>query len=195
MAQSENVSIEKVKQAIELLKKKIETEATDAKTMQERGDAINRLSERLTQMNAEVAKLSQPIADRLKVDDLGTLSETEIRQGIEAAKQLIQTYKSGGDEANQLAERIVKAEKHLKDTGIEAARTAQSIQLMQDQLDKGDVLTESALKAQVQYWQRLADDPKTAAESVDLYKQNIEKAKQLLDSMASAKVKGVTLPP
>lgn len=189
MAQSENVSIEKVKQAIELLKKKIETEATDAKTMQERGDAINRLSERLTQMNAEVAKLSQPIADRLKVDDLGTLSETEIRQGIEAAKQLIQTYKSGSDEANQLAERIVKAEKHLKDTGIEAARTAQSIQLMQDQLDKGDALTESALKAQVQYWQRLADDPKTAAESVDLYKQNIEKAKQLLDSMASAKVK------
>ena len=180
MAQSENVSIEKVKQAIELLKKKIETEATDAKTMQERGDAINRLSERLTQMNAEVAKLSQPIADRLKVDDLGTLSETEIRQGIEAAKQLIQTYKSGSDEANQLADRIVKAEKHLKDTGIEAARTAQSIQLMQDQLDKGGALTESALKAQVQYWQRLADDPKTAADAVAQYTVNLKEAQDLL---------------
>ena len=168
MAQSENVSIEKVKQAIELLKKKIETEATDAKTMQERGDAINRLSERLTQMNAEVAKLSQPIADRLKVDDLGTLSETEIRQGIEAAKQLIQTYKSGGDEANQLAERIVKAEKHLKDTGIEAARTAQkqaeAQQLlaekhkqMQDRMSALNRLSKEGLTETQRYWQAQMD--------------------------------------
>lgn len=168
MAQSENVSIEKVKQAIELLKKKIETEATDAKTMQERGDAINRLSERLTQMNAEVAKLSQPIADRLKVDDLGTLSETEIRQGIEAAKQLIQTYKSGSDEANQLAERIVKAEKHLKDTGIEAARTAQkqaeAQQLlaekhkqMQDRMSALNRLSKEGLTETQRYWQAQMD--------------------------------------
>lgn len=168
MAQSENVSIEKVKQAIELLKKKIETEATDAKTMQERGDAINRLSERLTQMNAEVAKLSQPIADRLKVDDLGTLSETEIRQGIEAAKQLIQTYKSGSDEANQLAERIVKAEKHLKDTGIEAARTAQkqaeAQQLlaekhkqMQDRMSALNRLSKEGLTETLRYWQAQMD--------------------------------------
>ena len=168
MAQSENVSIEKVKQAIELLKKKIETEATDAKTMQERGDAINRLSERLTQMNAEVAKLSQPIADRLKVDDLGTLSETEIRQGIEAAKQLIQTYKSGSDKANQLAERIVKAEKHLKDTGIEAARTAQkqaeAQQLlaekhkqMQDRMSALNRLSKEGLTETQRYWQAQMD--------------------------------------
>ncbi len=168
MAQSENVSIEKVKQAIELLKKKIETEATDAKTMQERGDAINRLSERLTQMNAEVAKLSQPIADRLKVDDLGTLSETEIRQGIEAAKQLIQTYKSGGNEANELAERIVKAEKHLKDTGIEAARTAQkqaeAQQLlaekhkqMQDRMSALNRLSKEGLTETQRYWQAQMD--------------------------------------
>lgn len=168
MAQSENVSIEKVKQAIELLKKKIETEATDAKTMQERGDAINRLSERLTQMNAEVAKLSQPIADRLKVDDLGKLSETEIRQGIEAAKQLIQTYKSGSNEANELAERIVKAEKHLKDTGIEAARTAQkqaeAQQLlaekhkqMQDRMSALNRLSKEGLTETLRYWQAQMD--------------------------------------
>ncbi len=164
MAQSENVSIEKVKQAIELLKKKIETEATDAKTMQERGDAINRLSERLTQMNAEVAKLSQPIADRLKVDDLGKLSETDIRQGIEAAKQLIQTYESGSNEANKLAASIVRAEKHLKETGIEAARTAQkqaeAQQLladkhkqMQDRMQTLNRLSKEGLTETQRYWQ------------------------------------------
>ena len=124
MAQSENVSIEKVKQSIELLQKKIQTEATDADTMKLRGEAINRLSERLTQMNAEVAKLSKPIADRLNTKNLGTLSETEIQQGIDAAKQLLKTYKSGSDEAKALADNIVRADQYLKEHGIEAAKEA-----------------------------------------------------------------------
>lgn len=200
MAQSENVSIEKVKQAIELLKKKIETEATDAKTMQERGDAINRLSERLTQMNAEVAKLSQPIADRLKVDDLGTLSETEIRQGIEAAKQLIQTYKSGSDEANQLAERIVKAEKHLKDTGIEAARTAQkqaeAQQLlaekhkqMQDRMSALNRLSKEGLTETQRYWQAQMDGAKRTSQAYIEAKANMEAIVHEQQKLAAEQVK------
>ncbi|MCR4958563.1 MAG: phage tail tape measure protein [Prevotella sp.] len=124
MAQSENVSIEKVKQSIELLQKKIQTEATDAETMKQRGEAINRLSERLTQMNAEVVKLSKPIADRLNTKDLGTLNETELQQAIDAAKQLLKTYKTGSDEAKELAANIVRAEQHLKQYGVEAARQA-----------------------------------------------------------------------
>ena len=184
MAQSENVSIEKVKQSIELLQKKIQTEATDADTMKQRGEAINRLSERLTQMNAEVAKLSKPIADRLNTKNLGTLNETELQQSIDAAKQLLKTYKTGSDEAKQLADRIVNAEKYLKDTGIEAARAAQGIQLMQDQLSKGDALTESALKAQANYWQRLIDDPKTAADALEQYKQNLKTVGDLQDDLS-----------
>jgi len=174
MAQSENVSIEKVKQAIELLKKKIETEATDAKTMQERGDAINRLSERLTQMNAEVAKLSQPIADRLKVDDLGTLSETEIRQGIEAAKQLIQTYKSGSDEANELANNIARADQYLRDNSVDAARQAQQqaaqLELMKSRMDNLGTLSNAAFAETKKFWQAMYD----GAEKNDPELKNIE---------------------
>ncbi|MBQ9645335.1 MAG: phage tail tape measure protein [Prevotella sp.] len=195
MAQAENVSMEKVKQAIDLLKKKIETEATDEQTMQQRGEAINRLTERYTQMSAEVAKLSKPIADRLS-GELGGLKETEIRQSIDAANQLIKTYETGSKEATELGEAIVRAEKHLKEYGVEAARTAQreadaaeaaakkqreAVALMESQLSKGSALTESALKAQVNYWRQLADDPKAAADAVAKYTANMEKAQQLLD--------------
>ena len=323
MAQSENVSIEKVKQSIELLQKKIQTEATDTDTMKQRGEAINRLSERLTQMNAEVANLSKPIADRLNTEDLGKLSETEIRQGIDAAKELLKTYEVGGDKAkeltnniaradqylrdnsveaarqtqkeaaqlqlmtdriqdvsklsasavtetkrfweamvagaergskelaeyeghlktiteeeqkraieqarsqafrvkaglfttmdenelresinaareyqktlmvggtlyNEYSEAIAKAEKHLRDNSVETERAKLSQQemnsLMRQQLDQGTALTESALRAQQQYWQRLIDDPKTAAESLDLYKANLKEVQDLQQQQAN----------
>jgi len=193
MAQSENVSMEKVKQAIDLLKEKIRTEATDEQTMQARGEAINRLTERYTQMNAEVVKLSKPIADRLSAEDFGKMSETEIRQGIDAANQLIKTYESGSDEAKRLAENIVRAEKHIRENGVEAARQAQqqkdAIELMQNQLSKGSALTESALKTQVKYWQQLADDPKTAAESVKVYTDNLKEAQELLKQKSEADIR------
>ena len=185
MAQSENVSIEKVKQAIELLQKKIMTEETDTETMQARGEAINRLKDRLTEMNAEVAKLSQPIADRLS-GDLDKMSETEIKQAIDAGNQLIKTYESGSDKAKAMAENIARAEKHLKEHGLEAARQAQqqkdAIEMMENQLSKGSALTESALKAQVKYWQQLADDPKAAAEAVKQYTANMKEAQSWLDA-------------
>ena len=203
MAQSENVSMEKVKQSIDLLKEKIRTEATDEETMQKRGDAINRLTERYTQMSAEVAKLSKPIADKLS-GELGGLKEPEIRQAIDAANQLIKTYETGSAEAQELAENIVRAEKHLKETGVEAARQAQreadaaeaaakkqreAVALMESQLSKGSALTESALKAQVTYWRQLADDPKAAADAVAKYTANMEKAQGLLDARHEADIR------
>jgi tubulin-specific chaperone A len=161
-------------QAIELLKKKIETEATDAKTMQERGDAINRLSERLTQMNAEVAKLSQPIADRLKVDDLGTLSETEIRQGIDAAKELVKTYQSGSDEAKELTNNIARADQHLRDNSVDAARQAQQqaaqLELMKSRMDNLGTLSNAAFDETKKFWQAMYD----GAEKNDPELKNIE---------------------
>ena len=125
--------------------------------------------------------------------DITTMSEGEIRKAIDAAKQYQQALVTGSEEHKNFSEAIVAAEKRVSEFGLEAERVAQrqaeSIRMMQDQLSKGDVLTESALKAQIQYWQRLADDPKTAAESVDLYKKNIEQAKKLLDDMYAKQTK------
>lgn len=121
-------------------------------------------------------------------------SETEIRQGIEAGKQLIKTYKTGSGEANALAFKIVNAEEYLKRYGVEAQRSAErerdaikkaakartdADNLMRTQLQQGVSLTETALRAQQQYWQRLIDDPKTAAASLKEYQANLAETKRL----------------
>lgn len=122
--------------------------------------------------------------------DLGQYSEVEIRKAIEAGQQLIQTYKTADPEAKKLAQNIVAAEQHLKQYGVEAERAAQregealrkaaeqrkqNDALMKKQLqEQGAFLSGSALKAQQQYWQRLIDDPKTAAASLQEYKQRLQ---------------------
>ena len=129
-----------------------------------------------------------------RLDNVGRYSEGEVRESIDAAKQLIQTYKVGGKDATELAKKIVDAEEYIKKYGLEAARTAQreadaiaeankrrqeSDDIMRKQLEQGTELSESALKAQQQYWQRLIDDPKTAADSIEAYKKELEKVQEI----------------
>lgn len=124
----------------------------------------------------------------LSSGNLGQYSESQIRQAIEAGKQLIQTYKTADPAAQTLAKNIVAAEEHLKQYGLEAERTAvkeaealkkaakqrkETDDLMRQQLQQGTTLSQSALKAQEQYWQRLIDDPKTAAASLQEYETRL----------------------
>ena len=151
----------------------------------------------------ERAKAAQQKAVGVLGGNLGQYSEAEIRQAIEAGKQLIQTYKTADPAAQQLAKNIVAAEEHLKQYGVEAERTAareaealkkaaqqrkENDAFMERQLRRGLSLNESALKAQVQYWQRLIDDPKTAASSVKIYEKNLEQAKGLLEGIAAIQI-------
>ena len=130
--------------------------------------------------------------------NLGQYSENEIRQAIEAGNQLIKTYQTASPEAEALAKNIVAAEQHLRQYGTEAERAAQkeaeALQkaarqraendaLMQSQLQQGTALSQSALKAQEQYWQRLIDDPKTAVTSLQQYKANLQQTKDLQEQM------------
>ena len=120
----------------------------------------------------------------LSTEDIGLYSIEELQEGIEAAKEMQKTFVLTDEEIKQLSESIVQAEKRINDVSVESVRAAEkqreSIRLMEEQLEKGDALTESALKAQVQYWQRLADDPKTAAESIKQYVANMQQAQDLL---------------
>lgn len=125
---------------------------------------------------------------------IGNSSESEIRQAIEAGKQLLQTYPIASEEAYQLSKDIVRAETQLKKYGLEASRSAareeeavekaaktraDANKLMSTQLQQGTALTETALKAQRQYWQRLIDDPKTAATSLKEYQANLAEVQRL----------------
>lgn len=127
------------------------------------------------------------------------MGEGEIRRAIEAAREYQKTLKIDNDEYRNLSKNIVDAESYVRKYGVEAQRSAQkdieaqekanaerqkTIQLMQDQLQKqGAGLSESALKAQHQYWQRLIDDPKTAASSLQDYKENLKVVEDLQNQM------------
>ena len=127
------------------------------------------------------------------------MGEGEIRRAIEAAREYQKTLKIDSDEYRNLSKNIVDAESYVRKYGVEAQRSAQkdieaqekanaerqkAIQLMQDQLQKqGAGLSESALKAQHQYWQRLIDDPKTAAGSLQQYKDNLKVVEDLQNQM------------
>lgn len=159
----------------------------------ERNDPkLKEIEQNLKAINAEEQKRNagalKESAGKL-LGDITTLSEGELRKSIEAAREYQKTLVVGEEEHRKYSEAIVVAENRISKFGVEAERASQrqaeSIQLMQDQLGKGDALTESALKAQINYWQRLADDPKEAAENVALYRKNMEQAKSLLDEMSA----------
>ena len=135
--------------------------------------------------------------------NLSTYSEQEVRAAIEAGKQLIQTYKVGSDEANTLAKNIVNAEEYIKQYGVEAERAAvreakaieeanrkrqETNQLMEQQLQRDTGLSQSALKAQENYWQRLIDDPKAAANELAYYYEQLNKVHRIQEEQASMKV-------
>lgn len=150
--------------------------------------------EKVTQEERERRQLSNEAKAQKLGGDLGKTSEGEIRQAIEAGKQLIQTYQTASPEAQKLAKEIVNAENHLKKYGVEAQRSAvreketvekaaqaraEADSLMRTQLQNGSALTDTALKVQRQYWQRLIDDPKTAAASLKEYQTNLAEVERL----------------
>lgn len=154
--------------------------------------------QRITQEENERRQLSNEITVQRLDGNLSDMSEKEIREAIEAGKQLIQTYKTASPEAEALAKKIVNAEEHLKQYGLSAEQAArkeaaaiaeaakkrkEADDLMKQQLQQGTSLSQSALKAQEQYWQRLIDDPKTAASSLQEYQKNLDEVHWLQKRM------------
>ena len=178
------------------------------KFWQEQMNGAERGSQAYTQFETKL----QEVVDRQKqlaveqnkqtaatLPNFQNMGEGEIRRAIEAAREYQKTLKIDSDEYRNLSKNIVDAEAYVRKYGVEAQRSAQkdieaqekanaerqkAIQLMQDQLQKqGFGLSESALKAQHQYWQRLIDDPKTAAGSLQQYKDNLKEVENLQNQM------------
>lgn len=125
---------------------------------------------------------------------LSSMGAGEIQKAIEAAKQYQLTLKADSQAYKDLSVAIVNAEEHVKKYGVEAERAARreieatkkaaderrkTDQLMRDQLQQGTSLSKTALKAQESYWQRLIDDPKTAATSLQEYKARLQEVQDL----------------
>ena len=155
---------------------------------------------RINDIESERSRTADKQQVRTLFGDLSKKNGEEIRAAIEAGRRLIDTYDSGGPAAKRLSQAILDAEEHLKQYGIEAERSArreaqaleeaaqrrkEQDQLMRQQLDQGTSLSESALKTQQQYWQRLIDDPKTAKESLAGYRYELERTIALQEQQAS----------
>lgn len=137
--------------------------------------------------------------------DLTKQNEGAIRAAIASARELLSTYQLGSKQTQTLSAQIVNAEEHLKLYGVEAERTArreaaaveeaakkreESHQAMEEQLRRGTGLTQSALRAQEQYWQRMADDPKAASNEIARYFKNLNKVRALQKEQEADLVKG-----
>lgn len=155
---------------------------------------------RINEIESDRRRTADKQQVRTLFGDLSKKNGEEIRAAIEAGRRLIDTYDSGGPAAKRLSQAILDAEEHLKQYGIEAERSArreaqaleeavqrrkEQDQLMRQQLDQGTSLSESALKTQQQYWQRLIDDPKTAKESLAGYRYELERTIALQEQQAS----------
>ncbi len=138
----------------------------------------------------------------LSSGNFGNYSENEIREAIAAGNLLIKTYETASPEAKKLAQEIVGAEEHIKQYGIEAERAAlrekkaveevekkrkETDQMMQQQLAKGTALSQQSLKEQERYWQKMIDDPKTAASSLQQYQANLQRVKDIQQQMIQEK--------
>lgn len=166
---------------------------------------LNNYKAKLEQVTAEEqrrTKLQAKQSVNILGSNLNNYSEAQIRQAIEAGNQLIKTYKTGSTQAIKLGRDIVAAEQHLKQYGVEAARTAQrekdlikkanderakANQEMIYQLSRTKNLTPEILKQQEQYWQRLINDPKTATTSLATYKNMLDQVHRLQQAMVESK--------
>lgn len=126
--------------------------------------------------------------------NLQNMGEGEIRKAIDAAREYQKTLIVDSETYTKLSQAIFGAEEYLQKYGLEAERSAarekeavekaaktraDANKLMSTQLQQGTALTETALKAQRQYWQRLIDDPKTAATSLKEYQANLAEVQRL----------------
>ena len=130
-------------------------------------------------------------------ESFNVYSLDEIRESIAAAKELHSHMASASPEAMRLAESIAKAEEHVKKYGGEAARTAQANETMRQQfatmandMSRGIMPPASAVKAQQNYWKKLIEDPKTAKESLQEYRDQLAEVEKMQEAMV--KISGET---
>ena len=135
---------------------------------------------------------------------LSDYSEGEIREAIEAGKQLILTYKSGSKEAKDMGKAIAEAEEHIKNVGLDAQRTAvRQEQAIAKIREEGAEMVEKAKNGEfatasmddldktikkLKEYQALIKDPNDAG------KEAFEATKEQVDALTEQlnKLKGVT---
>lgn len=174
----------------------------------ERGSKKYKEAERnLKSLAAEQQRLNeielQKSAKNLNRKDLGRLSESELQASIAAAKQLAQSMKPGDQAYKDLVDNIIRAEKYVKEFGMEGQRSnrkaAEQMQAMNDRMMNITKLSDGALEETRKFWEAQMNGADRGSKAYNRFKANmdavIERQRKLVQSqnLASAnKLKGGT---
>lgn len=120
----------------------------------------------------------QKSAKQLERKNLGLLSEKELQASIAAAKQLAQSMKPGDQAYKDLVNNIMRAEKYVKEFGLEGQRSSrmavEQMQAMNDRMSHLSKLSDGALEETRKFWQAQMDGAERGSKAYNTYKTNLD---------------------
>jgi len=123
-------------------------------------------------------KQLQDSANRLNRKNLRTLSESELKQSVAAAKELLAAMKPTDKSFQQLQDSIIRAEEHMQKFGLEAERSAQKaaaqLQMMNGRMSDLGKLSDGALEETKRFWQAQMDGAERGSRAYNDAKANLE---------------------
>ena len=100
--------------------------------------------------------MSQQSAGKLSRKNLSTLSESELRESINAAKQLAASMKPTDKAYKDLINNIIRAEEYVKSFGLEGQRSAhqaaEQMKVMNDRMLHLSTLSYVAVEETREFW-------------------------------------------
>lgn len=149
----------------------------------ERGSKKYKEAERnLKALAAEQQRLNEIVlqksAKNLSRKNLGTLSEQELQTSIAAAKQLAQSMKPGDKAYKDLVDNIIRAEKYVKEFGMEGQRSsrkaAEQMQAMNDRMKNITKLSDGALEETRKFWEAQMNGADRGSKAYNRFKANMD---------------------
>lgn len=152
---------------LKMIRKNLEGIINDANASK---DAVTDATEQLKKVTEEENTRKESNAMAV-VNNLGGSTEGEIKQTIQALKELQGTVTAGGSDWNTYGKAIEKCEKHLRDIDKNS-----KLDNMRNQFASINTMSTNALNEQVKFWENVRDNAhKTTAE----YHEAINKLKEL----------------
>ena len=145
-------------------------------------------------------KQLQDSASRLNRKNLRTMSESELKVSVAAAKELLAAMKPTDSAFKQLQDSIIRAEEHMQKFGLDAERSAKKaadqLLVMNDRMGNLGKLSNGALEETKRFWQAQMDGAERSSqaytEAENHIKAIVAEQQSLADKQAEAGARKLT---
>lgn len=145
-------------------------------------DEWNKYNQQLTQIETHVGNIrKQELSSKAQgiFGDRSTMSESDLREAVEAAKEYQKTLTASGSLHQQYSRAIAETEEYLKQYGVETERTKVKQEAldrqMRERMHNLPNLSESALAETRRYWEDMMRTQGKAEEKLSSYRIQLEK--------------------